>query len=511
MTTEQFPHLFAHPLQSNRMLSSSEEAAVRGSYGETKSSISPLEVQIKDLLLRHHALCNHRQILATLLSPVRRLPPELLGEIFRHCLPQDYQEKGAHQAVMLPSHVCKHWRDVALSTPALWTNIDLHVTDETLESRVALLTTWFSRSGGSPLSFTLDGKENVRPLLAFLLQHCNRWQCINLRVPFNEMLRCLEAAKGHLQCLETVRIYPGYSTTSYAVEHIFESAPRLRNVSLNFGVKWNGHRGSWPQLVELDAGYVSYTVGECLALLQSMRNLQKLRIDIGIHSGVVKGHRHFVFSHPLISLHIRVERAHGMLFDHITMPNLQHLSVEMNSEWPCQITSFLERSSPLLQSFSVEFPMDVGDTWEDNLTQALQHIPSLHSLCLVYNWCEGGGGSFVERLSPRTLNNGQVDCLIPKLNTISIQLENQLISLDYEALKKMVILRNSMAHNTPAGDHISGPIERIQRVEVICSYDSWICGSLDDDDDECTMWHEEVSAILAPLQGIVDIVQVVID
>src|ERR1700729_4648142 len=126
MTTEQSQHPFADPLRSNRMLSSSEETLIRRSYWETDSSISRLVVQINNLLLQHRALCNRRQMLATLLSPVRRLPPELLGEIFRYCLPHDYHEKGAHNAVMLPSHVCKHWRDVALSTPPLWTNILLH-------------------------------------------------------------------------------------------------------------------------------------------------------------------------------------------------------------------------------------------------------------------------------------------------------------------------------------------------------------------------------------------------
>jgi hypothetical protein len=233
MSTEQLIRRFAD-LGSNRMLLSSEEALIRSSYWETNSSISRLDIQINDLLLRRRALCDYRQMLVTLLSPVRRLPSELLGEIFRYCLPQNYDEKSAHKAVMLPSHVCKHWRDVALSTPTLWTNIVLRVTDETFESRVALVTAWFSRSGDLPLSFTLDvdGRENVLPILAFLLQYCHRWQHIKLSVP-SDTLRCLEAAKGHLQHLETLLIDGMYGVTHYSVEHIFELAPRLRTASLS--------------------------------------------------------------------------------------------------------------------------------------------------------------------------------------------------------------------------------------------------------------------------------------
>jgi hypothetical protein len=80
----------------------------------------------------------------------------------------------------------------------------------------------------------------------------------------------------------------------------------------------------------------------------------------------------------------------------------------------------------------------------------------------------------------------------------------QLITPDYEALKEMIVLRCSLAHNTNTGDNTSGPIERIQKVEVECSYDE----SLDSVDD--TMWYEEVCEILAPLQEVVDVVQVVI-
>jgi hypothetical protein len=332
---------------------------------------------------------------------------------------------------MLPSQVCKHWRNVALSTPTLWTNIFLHVTDETLESQAALVTTWFSRSGGLPLSFTFEGRENVQPILAFLLQYCNRWQNINLRVPF-ETLRCLEAAKGHLQILKTMRIDAEHGDTFFSVGHIFELAPRLWKLSLNRRLVWNVLSGSWPQLVELDTGYASYTVSNCLALLQSVRNLQKLRIYVG--DGVVEGHRRFVISHPLVSLCVlgTGPGAYGMLFDRITLPSLCDLSVEeMNSGWPqSQFISFLERSSPPIQSISLEVPMEVDEMWDDNMVKILQQMPSLHSLCLVYPWCEVDGDLF-KRLLPQILDDGQVDCLIPKLNAISIQLGCRFVRPDY--------------------------------------------------------------------------------
>jgi hypothetical protein len=115
-----------------------------------------------------------------------------------------------------------------------------------------------------------------------------------------------------------------------------------------------------------------------------------------------------------------------------------------------------------------------------------------------------GHSKFLEWLSPRILHNGQVDCLIPKLKTIFIQLDNQLVTPRYEILTEMILSRCSLAQITNAGN-ISGPIERIQEVEVKCFYEEF------EDGKDDTKWYKEVSEMLAPLQGVVDTVRVVMN
>lgn len=56
--------------------------------------------------------------------------PELLGQIFEECLPDFGDQRisrisSASQAPLKLGRVCSHWRQVALSTPALWDRIDL--------------------------------------------------------------------------------------------------------------------------------------------------------------------------------------------------------------------------------------------------------------------------------------------------------------------------------------------------------------------------------------------------
>ena len=65
----------------------------------------------------------------------------------------------------------------------------------------------------------------------------------------------------------------------------------------------------------------------------------------------------------------------------------------------------------------------------------------------------------------------------------------------------MVVSRYSLACCTIAG---SGPIEQIWKVEVNCTYkEEW--DGMDD-----VRWYKEVSNQLAPLQEVVDTVEVVI-
>ncbi|KAG7453256.1 uncharacterized protein BT62DRAFT_878843, partial [Guyanagaster necrorhizus] len=55
------------------------------------------------------------------LSPVRRLPPELLMEIFSWTRnSQSYHVHRMKGSPWVVSHVCKTWRAAALSCPELW-------------------------------------------------------------------------------------------------------------------------------------------------------------------------------------------------------------------------------------------------------------------------------------------------------------------------------------------------------------------------------------------------------
>ncbi|KAJ7706740.1 hypothetical protein B0H17DRAFT_1001174, partial [Mycena rosella] len=109
-----------------------ELSFIRTIAAETRARLVDLENQISRLEERLQRLGNERILLSSyhvqnqaIVSPLRRMPPEVLGEIFSWTLPsiQDVLERlrfdMSHSPWVL-AQVCSRWRAVALLTPSLW-------------------------------------------------------------------------------------------------------------------------------------------------------------------------------------------------------------------------------------------------------------------------------------------------------------------------------------------------------------------------------------------------------
>ncbi|KAG1875775.1 hypothetical protein F4604DRAFT_1903713 [Suillus subluteus] len=69
-----------------------------------------------------------------LVSPLWRLPTEILSQIFYHCLPQipephQFQAPSKLTAPMLLTRICRRWREVAVGMPNLWCVLSVEVDD----------------------------------------------------------------------------------------------------------------------------------------------------------------------------------------------------------------------------------------------------------------------------------------------------------------------------------------------------------------------------------------------
>lgn len=171
-------------------------------------------------------------------QPVRRLPAEILAEVFYHFVRDTWKAK--HQFVntqpLVLGMVCKRWRDVALSHKGLWSYIGINLnayqkTDyhargfspredpqdaeyklKARESRLALIVEKYLDCS-YPLSISLSlyghcDDESYRTLFQLLVAHAKRWKAADLHIP-PEMFAprtILGSIEGRLPLLEKLNL-----------------------------------------------------------------------------------------------------------------------------------------------------------------------------------------------------------------------------------------------------------------------------------------------------------------
>ncbi|KAG2132780.1 hypothetical protein DEU56DRAFT_812004 [Suillus clintonianus] len=180
------------------------------------ASTSKAQVEIDDEIVALEERMRALRIRRNSLSPISSLPPEILGAIFVHhvqqtqLLYQDNPEAPAILSWLNVGHVCRHWREVTLGTPELWSAPFLNSSQATEEMLV--------RSKMAPLK---------------------------LRAGSRYRMDCVQMALMHIERLQEIslNLSPGGSTT-YVTHHCITellykllscSAPKLQSLALEVG------------------------------------------------------------------------------------------------------------------------------------------------------------------------------------------------------------------------------------------------------------------------------------
>ncbi|KAJ7354544.1 hypothetical protein DFH08DRAFT_855203 [Mycena albidolilacea] len=224
-----------------------------------------------------------------LISPARRLPLDIVEEIFVACLPTHRNcVMSASEAPVLLGRICNSWRAISLSIPRLWARI--HVVepqpdpfnrptasfDEKVAQRVQVIKMWLGRSGQCPLSISLESApENSRPetevspaasvqFLRALVPFAPRWQHIHFTTPASYILEIISHLDIDMPWLETIAFHYQISRLLERIDwghfSIFRGA-RISSVSIpgnifipeRFPVRWD-------QLTTLTIGGPSWSV-----------------------------------------------------------------------------------------------------------------------------------------------------------------------------------------------------------------------------------------------------------
>ncbi|PPQ71264.1 hypothetical protein CVT26_012035 [Gymnopilus dilepis] len=268
-----FPHL----LKSNRPPTEAEEAVIRRAIDKAKAEQIHLEELRKfrqEGSHRRHSISSattasalawesvtrHKIKQATrfvnqqsaLLSPLRRLPPEILQEIFKALIPSFTQ---THPRWRTPAdlpwilgQVCHTWRVNALAVSELWAHLPsinlLRKAPRKTAVQMQYLSELLRRSKGASLELYVHSRAfegTKHPVIDLLCEHAERWAVASFELAPHTLLGGFKSVKGRIHNLRSLTLQTRIMRDmdlimdgpSFVPLDLFEDAPSLEVVSVS--------------------------------------------------------------------------------------------------------------------------------------------------------------------------------------------------------------------------------------------------------------------------------------
>ncbi|KAK7052821.1 hypothetical protein VNI00_004140 [Paramarasmius palmivorus] len=396
------------------------------------------------------------------LSPVRKLPPEILDQIFwqyvrsfKFALKVFRKQKQNHLLAppMLLSQVSSYWRMLVSSRPDLWSSISVDV--YTLElDLMTILPLYFQRAKETPLNLRIVDSHQGRgedfeiirrpPMYLGLhgysayvamMKEISRCKILSLYVD-SELLDGIKSefksrtlSFPHLRTLydNTGTWNPTDSQNGWFWRPIRNAAPKLTEVTSNSRGRVDSF--AYHQITMLNLGFVDLL--PLVRILSISPNLQTLRVD-GVF-GEMSTEGYCAPSNPPLLSHLRKLSLGGVDLDSLsfilrsfTAPTLTSLQLEIDSDppnvvWNIQsLVAFIARSSCQIQVIT----LNVGDTnlTLDSIAELLEATPQLVSLQVRVN--EGGEHGITDEWTRRLLSKltiaGSEPVLVPRLRRLRV-------------------------------------------------------------------------------------------
>ncbi|KAJ7739079.1 hypothetical protein DFH07DRAFT_892494 [Mycena maculata] len=198
-------------------------AALQEHIDKLAADIVRQESVLKDLWRSKGAA--QRQLNA-IRDPMARMPLEISSEIFLQCR-NSRPEPSADQPPLLFLNICNGWRDIALSTPALWSAIHA---DKPKDDLGSILVTWLKRAGGRALSISLPTPV-TRDIAQAIGYYTHQLQDLGMFHDADDIR--LIAAKGPFVFLETLTLagVPTDSVPRCSISHTIEMLDVCPNIN----------------------------------------------------------------------------------------------------------------------------------------------------------------------------------------------------------------------------------------------------------------------------------------
>lgn len=384
------------------------------------------------------------QVHQRLPSPICRVPPEIMSMIFIECL-GEFKYHKAEQAWVL-GWVCRYWRDVAFSTPRLWSKPTFRLHESRSGNDVTMAKEWLARAGSSPLRLSVEGSwETAHAVLDAGVDQSHVWKDFSYRLSFR-LLQHLSPIKNRLPRLERLTFRPmGPKSLTEKVD-VFEDAPRLRHLSLGPNVCASQLNLPWPQLKSFSTAGACDIVSLC-DTFQMCPNLVECEVDLAVSPSRIS--RSPVRLEHLETMRVRGESLQANFFDYLELPALRTLHIEFTDaakyqssavkdlphHWIPRLISLIKRSSCPLSQLDMKGSFEKG-----HLMRLLEVTPTLQELKI-----RGGtlADSDVQRLTHRVSPDVSATAVLaPNLTVLEVNCLHS-SAFDFEAFAEMIRSRTT--------------------------------------------------------------------
>ncbi|KAJ7627847.1 hypothetical protein DFH06DRAFT_1057715, partial [Mycena polygramma] len=280
--------------ESNAAPSSIESQLTMGYIDELETQVASLDEAVASILRRRTDILRSVEAHKVVFSPIRRVPPEILGEIFSSVVHATFHFGDISQvkppvsrhAPWLLTRVCRHWAAVALETPALWSMVFLDLDSMGQHGAVSMTELCLQRSRNMPLNVKIfcHGHES-HAVLDAATSASNRWKHAYISILFPLAFQ-LRSIRGRLSALTTLDISFDLAEADMIVDEndsfwsILADAPRLTTLITHC---WDlecflrtPFTLPWHQLTRLSTTFTSNT--EALSMLRRLSNIVECKL-----------------------------------------------------------------------------------------------------------------------------------------------------------------------------------------------------------------------------------------
>ncbi|KAF9483163.1 hypothetical protein BDN70DRAFT_874206 [Pholiota conissans] len=266
----------------------------------------------------------------------RKIPVEVMAEIFELCLPEDVcsldmQYRLRMHVLGMPlilSAVSQRWRQIAQASPRLWSDVPVRILDRNIPSLPDLVHDWIERSGQRPLSINIHTARNSKcanGVIKVLNNYASRWKNLAFSGDWLALCNFASDIEG-VSNIQTLSLKAGVGKSrqksgKFDLKKFIVQPKTLVVEPIIFGAI----NIDWSYLTELEASTES--AYECVQVVRLAPLLKKCKFSTSsqyVFQPSVAPPNPFL--HPRIEELIVLGRRCGTLFDYFRCPALQKLT-----------------------------------------------------------------------------------------------------------------------------------------------------------------------------------------